>query len=198
MHPMKVEKSRIVALTDASYNRRKTCPSVFAGMFFVSGYDVDCDQNLYTNEPTDRLAPVSSKPAWVRASLVFWRTRVVIRRVGAILDVATLSIQCGSVAAEYLQNLGLGMQVVCSKLKPCIFNDNDSTITHVKSSNKHKNPRMSVIWGALRQAFTSNKLALKFLCGKSLNIVDVGTKLKSNALPLFIKSLRLGKLFRTP
>jgi len=58
------------------------------------------------------------------------------------------------------------------------FNDNSSTISHIVSDNRHKNMRLSVIWGALRESYTKNVFGLRFMCGKTLDICDV-TKFKS-------------------
>ena len=69
---------RIIALTDASHNRHTVSPSMYAGLFYISDFDEDFDQNVFTNDHhafsgddfTDRL---------INASLIYWRTRVVKR-----------------------------------------------------------------------------------------------------------------------
>ena len=110
------------------------------------------------------------------------------------MDVETIAIQYGSAGAQYLTNMlkELGMN---KSLKPIVYNDNNSTISHIRSSNRHANARMNVLWSCLRQEFTQNKFNLKFLCGKTLNLSDMLTKAKSGMLNLYYKCARLGQIF---
>ena len=41
---------RIIALTDASHNRHTVSPSMYAGLFYMSDFDEDFDQNVFTND----------------------------------------------------------------------------------------------------------------------------------------------------
>jgi len=184
---------RIVALTDASFNRVKACPSYYAGLFFIASYDADYDQNIYSADPAT-VRDKSDAPVFCDASLLYWRTRVVKRRVDAILDVETLSIQYGTCVAKYLDGLGTELGLFTG-LKPVIYNDNQSTVSHLKSTNRHSNARMNVLWETLRRAYTENEYALQFICGKTLNISDCLTKLKTPLNTLLLKALRLGKLY---
>ena len=184
---------RIVAMTDASFNRALVCPSYYSGLFFVSDYLVDYDQNLYISDPVGKTD--LSNVNLFKGSLIYWRSKVVKRRVDTIMDVETLSIQYGSVVGQYLTDFLVELQLTARRLKPVIFNDNQSTVNHIKSTNKHQNVRLNVIWSTLRQAFTRNQFALSHTCGKSLNLSDVLTKSKTSISALFLKALRLGKIY---
>jgi hypothetical protein len=183
---------RIIALLDASFNRHIETPSIYAGLFFISDWDSDFNQELFTVDPNNC---TQTEPILVKGTLVFWRSRIVARRVDSIMDVETLSIQYGSVVSEYLHNMLLELGLARRWLKPVLFNDNNSTITHIKSTNKHNNPRMNVMWSTLRTAYNQNKFGLRFLCGKTKNISDVLTKVKSSLTNLLYRCLRLGKIF---
>ena len=75
-----------------------------------------------------------------------------------------------------------------------LLNDSNSAITHTKSTNKHANPRLNVLWAALRAAYERNEFSLRFICGKTLNLADVLTKIKSSLSDVFLRVLRLGKV----
>jgi hypothetical protein len=185
---------RIISLLDAAYNRHIETPSIYAGLFYISDWQSDYDQVLFTADPEHAS---ESQPILVKGTLIFWRARIVARRVDGILDVETLSIQYGSVVAEYLHNMLMEMGLAKKWIKPILFNDNNSTITHIKSTNKHNNPRLNVMWSTLRTAYNKNKFGLRFICGKTKNLSDCLTKVKSSISNLFYRCLRLGKMFVT-
>lgn len=118
-----------MALTDASFNRSKIEPSIFGGYFYLSDLEVDYDQNLFTQDPAT--AHIEAKPRWVNGSLLYWRMRVVQRRVDDIMDVETLSLAYGSVTSEYLNNMKKEMELSNREIKPLIYNDNKSTVSHI-------------------------------------------------------------------
>ena len=180
------KSTRIVALTDASHNKNKIEPSIFGGFFYLSDLEVDYDQNLFTQDPDT--AEMKAQARWVNGSLLYWRMRVVQRRVDDILDVETLSLAYGSVTSEYLNNMKKEMQLSDREIKPFIYNDNNSTVSHIRSSNKHKNPRLNVLWSVLREAYTNNQFAIGWLCGKTQNTGDLLTKRTSPMLNIFLQS----------
>jgi hypothetical protein len=150
---------------------------LFGGFFYLSDLEEDYDQNLFTQNPAT--ADMEAGPRWVNGSLLYWRMRVVQRRVDTIMDVETLALAYGSVTAEYLNNMKKEMQLSNREIKPLIYNDNQSTVTHIRSTNKHKNPRLNVLWAQLREAYTNNQFALGWLCGKAENTSDILTKKSS-------------------
>ena len=183
---------RIVALSDASHNKDIQSPSLYGAFFYISDFCDDYDANLFTCNPDT--STIKAEDRWVKASLLFWRLRVVKRRVDTIMDVETLAIQYSSVVVEYLNNMAKEMQLSKTQIKPLIYNDNQGTIDHMKSSNKHNNPRLNVIWATLREAYTNNKFGLRWLCGKTRNTSDILTKLGSCMEALFFRSCHLGKI----
>ena len=183
----------MISLTDASYNRTKEAPSLYGGLFYISDYAEDYDQMRFIASPDPKQHP--RDPLLLNASLIYWRTRVARRRVDTIMDVETLAIQYGTVVASYLNSMVIELHLTTRSLKPIVYNDNHSTISHIRSSNKHNNVRMNVIWGILRSEYNNNKFGLRFLCGKTLNLSDTLTKLKSGLTEQFYKALRTGSFY---
>ena len=127
---------------------------------------------------------------------LYWRLRVVKRRVDNILECETLSIAWGSVVARFLTGLVMELQLSRQKIPPLLLNDNQSSVSHVATGNKHANPRLNVIWSTLCSSFSKNEFVLRWLCGKNENLGDVLTKAKSPVLlPKLLKALRTGKIF---
>jgi hypothetical protein len=54
---------RIVALTDASFNKNVNVPSLYGAFFYISDYSSDYDQELFTQAP--ELADVKADSHWV-------------------------------------------------------------------------------------------------------------------------------------
>lgn len=185
---------RVVAYTDASFNRHRTEPSIYAGIFMLSDFDVDYDQDLYTSDP--KLDGQKTKELLCNASPCYWRLRVVKRRVDNIMECETLAISWSTCVARYLTGLvtELGLNEK-QYLKPVILNDNNSTISHLRSGNKANNPRLTVLWSTLCDSFNRGEFGLRHICGKTSNISDVLTKQKSPILTLLLKCLRLGKSY---
>ena len=185
---------RILAITDASYNRHTVQPSLYSGLFYLSdmGADFEFNQELYTANPSNCKRKDTVK--LVNASLLSWKTRKIVRRVDSILDCETLAIQYSSNACEFLKGLAIEFGLMSASSKPIIYNDNMSTISHICATNRHNNDRLNVIWSALRQGYNENRFGLKFICGKTLNIADCLMKLRSPLADLFYRTLRLGKV----
>ena len=182
---------QVIGLTDASHNQNKVTESRYGGIFFLCPKQSDFDQNVFKNTTeTSKHGKVET----VKASPVFWRSRSVKRRVDTIMDVETLSIHWGTQILFYLQSIAVEIGLVHPSTKAVIYNDNKATVSHIKSNNTHDNPRMAVIWGVLRDGYTSNHFGLGHIT-KDLNLADAFTKLKSPIETLLIKALRLGQLW---
>ena len=180
MLPMDASKCRIVTYTDASFNRHTVKPSLYSALWFISDLqeDYDYDQNLFIQDPT--AAKRKEELKMVNGSLVGWRCRVVRRKIDTVMDAETLSIQFGVNGGQFLSG-GLtefGFHGPNPGPKPITLNDNNSTISHIRSNNKHSNARLNVLWSSLRTAFTKNVFRLRFICGITVNLSDVFTKSK--------------------
>ena len=188
--PMK-NHMKIVALTDATYNRHRVEVPLFGAIFFlVDSTDAEFDQMLFSQDP--QKSKEAKTYQFVDASPIYWRVRQVKRRIDSILDCETLSVQYGTNTAQYLTGLATEMGIKCGR--PTIYNDNNSCVSHIKSSNKSANARLNVIFNTLSESYSNGKYALYHICGKERNIADIFTKSKSNMTNLFYRSLKIGKL----
>jgi len=158
MNPMG-SQCRVISLSDASFSRHHVEPSVYACLSFISDYVDDFDQNYYKRNP-ETVNVAGGETQLINATLVFWRPRMVIRRVDIIMDVETLSIAYATNCSAFLNCIITELDMNRKKIKPLTFNDNNSTISHIVSDNRHKNMRLNVIWGALRESYTKNVFGL--------------------------------------
>ena len=73
---------------------------------------------------------------------IYWRSTSIKRKITTIMDAETIAIQfsynIGQFLKGFLVELGLGLNTD----PVCILNDNNSTISHIKTTNTHKNPRL--------------------------------------------------------
>ena len=128
-------------------------------------------------------------------SLLYWRVREVQRRVDDILDVETIAVTWGTNVATYLSFMALEIGLTRVFRRPLILSDSKDLITHIRSTNKHKNLKLNVVWHNLRTAYTQNQYALRWICGKSWKISDTLTKLKTGLAKLFSQTMRTGIIF---
>jgi hypothetical protein len=188
---------RVVAHADASFNRHTSSkPSHYGVLMGLSDYDVEFDQNFYTRNPeeTEKLGK-SRDPQWVNFTPAFWRTRQVMRRVDNIMEVETLSLQYASSKAYWLSGLVLELGLSDRRIPPVICGDNNSTISHIQSGNKHaSNPRMAVIWRSLSEDHRRNIASFRWVETK-INLADALTKAKTSVYNLLLQCFRLGKIF---
>lgn len=195
--PMAKGRCRVVGMVDGAFNQCKVEPSCFGGSFGLTddATEEEFDQSLYIAPPNAAGMPAASSTQTkaIQVGLLYWRVREVQRRVDTILDVETLSVQWGSNVCKFLTSLILELQLTIDKRRPLLFNDSDGLITHLKSTNKHSNMRLNVIFSTLRDSYTRNEFMLRWLCGKTMNLADILTKLKSAMLEPFRKAVRLCK-----
>ena len=112
----------------------------------------------------------------------------------SILDMETLATQYGNQVGTYLNHILVELGLNKSKLKPIIYSDSNSVVTHISSGNRHANARLNVIWQCLREGYDRNLFGLRHISNE-YNLSDTLTKVKSNVSDLFRKCLRLGKLY---
>ena len=75
-----------------------------------------------------------------------------------------------------------------------VFNDNRSLVTHVRSTNRHQNPRLTSVWSLLRDLYSSHRLVIRWISRETQNVADVLTKERSPLLGLLLQYLRKGKI----
>ena len=94
----------------------------------------------------------------------------------------------------HLRAIAIELGLVAPSVPTLIYNDNKSLVTHVRSSNSHKNARLISVWSLLRNSYNEGRIVLRWLCGKTQNLSDVLTKVKSPMTSLLCQAMGKGSI----
>ena len=134
-------------------------------------------------------------PVMVDANPVYWRSTTVKRKIDTILDGEVVVSQWGYNIGRYIQDIAVELSLIQAPKQPVlVLNDNNANVTHVRSTNRHANPRLNSIWGCLRDSYHKGSLCLRFVCGKFKNVADGLTKFRSPLTGLLQPCVFRGKI----
>ena len=184
-------RTQLIGYTDASHCRLKDLPARVGFMFWVA--PVPESSQTYGLDVLSRV-DCAEAPALVPANPVLWKSKDVGRKVSSILDAELISAQWGSNLGLYLQSLYVEMGLVSPGTPVLILNDNKSNVSHIRSTNRHTNPRLQALWAVLRENYDKGKISLRWLCGQTKNVSDVLTTGKSNLTRLMLRYLLKGQI----
>ena len=166
-------------------------PTRTGGMFWIAAVPERCE----TFE-IDALhyRGIGQSHVGVDANPLYWRSTTVKRSCLTILDGEVIVTQWGFNLCKYLQEICIEIGLIREGTPVLVLNDNNGHITHVKSTNRHCNPRLNSVWAVLRESYNKNLLTLRYICGKLKNIADPLTKVKSPLTSLLLQSIFRGRI----
>ncbi|CAD7940144.1 unnamed protein product [Amoebophrya sp. A25] len=190
---------QIVCFSDASYPRPSSkhvlpSPPCVGVVIFLANMGPDSDtfsvDQLHCVQPVN---PVKSRH--VCAIPLYWRSRDVTRKIETVLDAELIATQFGYNLSKYLQGFAIELGLSQPSDPVLVYNDNNSNISHIRSSNRHSNPRLNSLWSCLRTYYQDGKMVLRHICGKTLNFSDVLTKPSSPLISVLTKVIFRGKIY---
>ncbi len=185
--PRMLNRLQIVAFSDASFNRLNPSDKSYIGTaIYLAEVPEDCQTYGRDNAST---VYKSATATMATAGLVYWRSTTIKRKIDTILDGEVIATQYAYNLAKYLHEIASALHLTRPDDPVLVLNDNSANVSHVKSTNRHQNPRLNSIWTVLRDNFTNGNLQLRWVCGKLKNVADALTKPKSALEKLLIGSI---------